>query len=114
MAPVQTITVPEENRGVRLDRFLVSVVGDQSRSQLQRLIEDGHVLVGGSRAKSNQPVKPGDRITIDIPEPVDSSVQPESLPIRIVYQDSDLIVVDKPAGMVVHPAAGHTGGTLVN
>jgi 23S rRNA pseudouridine1911/1915/1917 synthase len=70
--------------------------------------------VAGREAKSNQAVKTGQDITVDVPAPVDPAPQPEALPLPILYQDSDLIVVDKPAGMVVHPAAGHAGGTLVN
>jgi 23S rRNA pseudouridine1911/1915/1917 synthase len=110
----RTITVPEESTGTRLDRFLASVLGDQSRSQLQRLIKEGRVRVGGREAKANQPVKTGQTITVDVPEPVDTTLTPEALPLPILYQDSDVIVVDKPAGMVVHPAAGHASGTLVN
>jgi 23S rRNA pseudouridine1911/1915/1917 synthase len=111
---LRLVTVPAGNDGVRLDRFLASVLGDQSRSQIQRLIKDGQVQVAGHAAKPNQPVKAGLSIAIHIPEPVDPAPQPESLPLPIVYQDPDVIVVDKPAGMVVHPAAGHAGGTLVN
>jgi 23S rRNA pseudouridine1911/1915/1917 synthase len=109
-----TIVVPAESEGIRLDRFLTSVLGDQSRSQIQRLIKDGLVRVDGRTAKPNQPVKTDHSITVDIPKPVDARPQPEALPLPIVYQDPDVIVVDKPAGMVVHPAAGHPGGTLVN
>ena len=90
------------------------MLGDRSRSQLQRLIKDGHVQVAGRGAKANQPVKVGQAISINLPEPVEATPQPEALPLPILYQDSDLIVVDKPAGMVVHPAAGHSSGTLVN
>jgi 23S rRNA pseudouridine1911/1915/1917 synthase len=110
----QTITVPDEADGTRLDRFLVSVLGDQSRSRLQKLIKDGQVLVCGRAAKPNQPVKRGQDVSIDIPEPLPAAPAPEALPLQILYQDQDVIVVDKPAGMVVHPAAGHEGGTLVN
>ncbi len=112
--PIHTITVPDDSDGVRLDQFLVSVVADQSRSQIQRLIKEGHVLVAGREAKANQLVKVGQAITLDVPEPINPKPQPEPLPLPIHYQDSDIIVVDKPAGMVVHPAAGHAGGTLVN
>ena len=72
------------------------------------------MLVGGRPAKANQPVKSGQEISIDVPELIDAAPAPEDLPLPIVYQDKDLIVVDKPAGMVVHPAAGHSSGTLVN
>jgi 23S rRNA pseudouridine1911/1915/1917 synthase len=109
-----TITVPDDADGTRLDVFLTSVLSGYSRSHVQRLIKDGHVVVAGREAKANQPVKTGQPIAIDVPEPVDPVPQPEALPLPIVYQDGDLIVVDKPAGMVVHPAAGHDSGTLVN
>jgi len=113
-ASTHTITVPADSDGVRLDRFLTSVLGDQSRSQIQRLIKDGDVHVAGRGAKANQPVKTGQVVTVAIPAPVHPRPKPEELPLPIVYQDHDLVVVDKPAGMVVHPAAGHASGTLVN
>jgi 23S rRNA pseudouridine1911/1915/1917 synthase len=109
-----TVIVPAENEGTRLDRFLASVMPARSRSQIQRLIKDGRVRVGGREAKANQAVKTGQEIAVDLPAPVDPAPQAEALPLPILYQDRDLIVVDKPAGMVVHPAAGHSSGTLVN
>ena len=109
-----TITVPDDSHGVRLDRFLTSVLPDQSRSHIQRLIKDGSVQVAGAGARPNQPVKTGQIVTVDIPEPIDPTPLAEALPLPILYQDHDVIVVDKPAGMVVHPAAGHASGTLVN
>jgi 23S rRNA pseudouridine1911/1915/1917 synthase len=109
-----TITVPDDSDGIRLDRFLVSILPEQSRSQIQRLIKEGLVRVAGRDAKSNQQVKTGQEISVEVPTPVDPIPLPEALPLPIVYQDRDLIVVDKPAGMVVHPAAGHASGTLVN
>jgi len=111
---LHTITVTDDSEGVRLDRFLVSVLPRQSRSQIQRLIKDGHVRVDQRAAKANQPVKTGQAITVDSPDPVEPTPQPEALDLPILYQDHDIIVVDKPAGMVVHPAAGHASGTLVN
>lgn len=90
------------------------MVGDRSRSQIQRLIKEGRVQVAGRGAKANQPVKAGQAITLDIPEPAEPAPKPEALPLPILYEDRDVIVVDKPAGMVVHPAAGHASGTLVN
>jgi 23S rRNA pseudouridine1911/1915/1917 synthase len=110
----RTVTVPEDATGVRLDVFLASMLGDLSRSAIQRLIRDGHVLVDARAAKANQPVKIGQAIAVDVPEPSDPTPKAEALPLHIAYQDADVIVVDKPAGMVVHPAAGHAGGTLVN
>lgn len=111
--PTQTLRVPAESEDTRLDRFLATAL-TLSRSQLQRLIKEGSVLVAGRAAKANQPVKPGQEISIDVPEPIEAAPAPEDLPLPIVYQDKDLIVVDKPAGMVVHPAAGHESGTMVN
>ena len=109
-----TLTVPAESDGTRLDRFLASVIADRSRSQLQRLIKDEAVTVGGRAAKANQPVKAGQTIILEIPPAVDAALAAEAIDVSIVYQDHDIIVVDKPAGMVVHPAAGHASGTLVN
>ena len=108
------VTVNDDSDGTRLDRFLVSVLPEHSRSQIQRLIKEGLIHVAGRGTKANQPVKAGQAISIELPEPVDPVPQPEALPLPILYQDEDLIVVDKPAGMVVHPAAGHASGTLVN
>ena len=108
------LTVPADSEGTRLDRFLVSMLADHSRSQLQRLIKDGQVQVAGRTAKANQLVKPGQAVTIEISAPIDPVPRAEALPLPILYQDHDLIVVDKPAGLVVHPAAGHATGTLVN
>ncbi len=109
-----TITVPADAGGVRLDRFLVSVLAGRSRAQVQRLIRDGCVRVAGAPVRANQLVKPGQAVDVVVPEPVEPAPQPEALPLHIVYEDADLVVVDKPAGMVVHPAAGHGSGTLVN
>jgi 23S rRNA pseudouridine1911/1915/1917 synthase len=112
--PPQSITVPDDVDGQRLDVFLVSVIAEHSRSQIQRLIKDHSILVEGHAAKSNQPVKAGQTIVMEIPALVEATPKPEALDLSILYQDADLIVVDKPAGMVVHPAAGHATGTLVN
>ena len=109
-----TITVPGESQGARLDVFLTSVLPEHSRSQIQRWIKDGRVAVGGREGRANQPVKVGESIEIAIPEPTSPTPRPEALPLAILYQDPDLLVVEKPAGMVVHPAAGHANGTLVN
>ncbi len=106
--------VPPDGGGVRLDRFLSSLLGDHSRSSLQRLIRDGHVTVGGRSVKPNTSVRPGERVAVEISDPAPSTPVPEDLPLPILYEDTDLVVVDKPAGMVVHPSAGHAAGTLVN
>ena len=111
---MKVFTVTPDSAGTRLDRFLVAVLPDRSRSQIQRLIKEGMVLVEGGEARANQPVKPGQQISVEMPAPVDAELKAEALPLPILYQDADLVVVDKPAGMVVHPAAGHAAGTLVN
>lgn len=108
------ITVAEESDGTRLDRFLASALADQSRSRIQRLIKDGAVRVDGRASRPNLHVKASAQVEIDIPDPVETDVAPEALALPIIYEDRDIVVVDKPAGMVVHPAAGHAGGTLVN
>jgi len=109
-----SFSVSADSAGARLDVFLTSVLGGHSRSNIQNLIKEGFVHVDGRAAKANQPMKSGQTVVVELPEPIDPTPQAEALPLPIVYQDSDLIVVDKPAGMVVHPAAGHSSGTLVN
>jgi len=114
MSAVQLVVMPEQD-GVRLDKLLADEIPGHSRSQIQRLIEGGHVtLPRVTKAKSNTVVREGDIIDVDVPPPVDSTVSAEALPLDILYEDADLVVVNKPAGMVVHPAAGHDSGTLVN
>ena len=108
------LEVTRDAAGVRLDHFLVSALPDQSRSQIQRLIKDGEILVDGREAKPNQPVRIGQQIVVGTPEPIAPRLEPEALPLSIVYEDVDIIVIDKAPGMVVHPAAGHSSGTLVN
>jgi 23S rRNA pseudouridine1911/1915/1917 synthase len=109
------ISVQPEHDGLRLDRVLASEISGYSRSQLQRLIEDGHVAMPRVKTlKANTSVRDGDLITVVLPKPAAASAAPEALPLEIVFQDADIIVVNKPAGMVVHPAAGHESGTLVN
>ena len=109
------IPIDAEHDGLRLDRVLATEVAGYSRSRIQRLIEDGHVTLPRVKtAKANTAVRDGDVITIELPEPVAPAPAAEALPLEVVYQDSDIIVVNKPAGMVVHPGAGHEGGTLVN
>ena len=109
------VRVNVEHEGLRLDRVLAGEIAGYSRSQIQRLIENGHVTLPRVKsAKANTTVRNGDVITVDLPEPVAATPSAEALPLDIVYEDSDVIVINKPAGMVVHPAAGHEEGTLVN
>jgi 23S rRNA pseudouridine1911/1915/1917 synthase len=98
----------------RLDLFLAGREPTFSRSALQRYILDGRILINGAPAKPSQKIRPGDRITIDIPRPEPLQLRAEPLPLEILYEDPSLLVLNKPAGLVVHPAPGHWSGTLVN
>ncbi len=106
--------VPDEASGVRLDRFLAERHQELSRSRLQALVEDGCVLVDGQAAKPSRKLRGGEVVSVEVPEPVPAEPQPEALPLDILHEDADLLVVNKAAGMVVHPAAGVDSGTLVN
>jgi 23S rRNA pseudouridine1911/1915/1917 synthase len=111
----QTFTVSAEAEGERLDRYLAGEIPNYSRSQIQRLIDDGHVVVPRvKRTKANVQLREGDQVEVTLPEPSASTLQAEDLPLPILFDDPDIVVVDKPAGMVVHPAAGNPDGTLVN
>jgi 23S rRNA pseudouridine1911/1915/1917 synthase len=107
-------TVPEESAGQRLDAFLAERVDGWSRSRLQRLIEDGEVLVNGQEAKPSHKLRSNDKIEAELTTLPPASFVPEEIPIEIIYEDDEFIVVNKPAGMVVHPAAGVASGTLAN
>ena len=110
-----TFTADADHQGDRLDRFLAGEIADYSRSQIQRLIEDGHVAHSRyQHTKANSDIREGDLITVTLPAPEPSAAKAEDLPLEILYNDADLVVVNKPAGMVVHPAAGNPSGTLVN
>ncbi|MFS0782379.1 RluA family pseudouridine synthase [Bacillus sp. 1P06AnD] len=106
--------IEEGQSGDRLDKFLSTVNKDLSRTQVQLLIKDGHITVNGQPVKTNYKVKIGNEVIVDIPEPVELDIQAEEIPLDIYYEDEDVVVVNKPKGMVVHPAPGHTTGTLVN
>lgn len=114
MTSLTLVTVDEEHDGERLDQFLASTMPGLSRSQVQRLIKDGKVTGPGGVVRPSTPVKSGATFSIDIPPPSAATVDAEPLPLRIVFEDTDVVVLDKPAGMVVHPGAGHSGGTIVN
>ncbi|ANZ63764.1 pseudouridine synthase [Secundilactobacillus paracollinoides] len=98
----------------RLDKVLSNLMADESRSQLKEAIDKGNVTVNGNLTKPKYPVQPGDEVVITIPDPVALDLEPENIPLDIVYEDDDVIVVNKPAGMVVHPSPGHPDHTLVN
>ncbi len=98
----------------RIDKYLTSVLDDMSRSYIQKLIGDGHVFAGEKAVKSNFRVVSGQSVTLYLPEPKEAKIVPEDIPIDILYEDSDIIVINKHKGLVVHPAPGHESGTLVN
>lgn len=104
----------EADEGMRADRWASEQLGGASRNRLQQLIKDGHLKINGEKVKASYRLKAGDSIIVRIPEPEPAEVRPEKIPLDIVYEDRSLIVVNKPRGMVVHPAPGHMSGTLVN
>ena len=112
--PPLTFSVTSEDAGERLDAFLAARVEGWSRARLQRLIEDGDALVNGSAVKSSYKLRDGDEIEIELTSSPTTAFVPEDIPIEVVYEDDDLVVVNKPAGMVMHPAAGIESGTLAN
>jgi len=110
----QLLSVSIEASGLRLDSFLASRLSEISRTRIQHAIHDGDILVNQRIAKSSYRLREGDQIEIDLPEPPPVELVPENIPLNIVYEDADVIVVNKPAGMVVHPGAGIESGTLAN
>ena len=109
-----TLQVNAEEAGDRLDAFLAVRIEGWSRARLHRLIEDADVLVNGKTAKPSYKVRPNDEIEIELTPSPSENFTPENIPLEVVYEDNDLVVVNKPAGMVVHPAAGISHGTLAN
>ena len=104
----------EDDEGERLDKLVSRLLPEQSRSYLQKLIKEGRILLNDAPVKASARVKEGDAFFISLPEEVPLDVAAEPLPLSILYEDASVLVVDKPKGMVVHPAPGHTHGTLVN
>ena len=104
----------QENQQMRLDKYLAEQFPEQTRSYLQKLIKDGEVLVNGKNVKTGYQLSKGDEVSVTIPEPKELDVEPQKMDLDIVYEDDDVILVNKPKGMVVHPAPGHTTDTLVN
>ena len=103
-----------DTAGERLDAFLARSVEGLTRSSAQKLLEEGHVKLGGKPGKKNDKLKPGDEISLTIPEAKPVDIAPKEIPLDIVYEDDDVVVLNKPKGLVVHPAAGHQDDTLVN
>ncbi|QFR31028.1 RluA family pseudouridine synthase [Bacillus thuringiensis] len=114
MSEVVQVTVATEQKNERIDKFVAGINNEWSRTQVQQWIKDDVVTVNGKAVKGNYKVKEEDEITVTIPEPEELDIQPEDLNLEIYYEDADVLVVNKPRGMVVHPAPGHTSGTLVN
>ena len=107
-------TATENEAGVRIDRCLSDKYEELSRSYLQKIIKDGNVLVNGEPKKSSYRLEDGDEVTADLPELKSPDIEPENIPLDILYEDEDILIVNKPKGMVVHPSPGHPDHTLVN
>ena len=108
------MTLTVEQGGERIDRFLSEEIADLSRSYIQKLLKEGSISVNGKAVKANYKVNAGDEILVEIPEPEMPDILPEDIPLDILYEDDDILIVNKPKGMVVHPAPGHYSHTLVN
>jgi 23S rRNA pseudouridine1911/1915/1917 synthase len=108
------LSVQEADAGARLDRWLARELPELSRARLQSLIEGGHVLLDGRPAKASLRIKAGQRLTVDVPAPVEAAPRAQDIPLAVVHDDAHLLVIDKPAGLAVHPGAGRPDGTLVN
>ena len=108
------VTLSVETAGQRADQFLAARLDGLTRSAAQKLLEEGHVLCQGRPLKKNDRLKPGDQVAVCIPDPTPVELLPQDIPLDVVYEDGDVIVVNKPKGLVVHPAPGHPDGTLVN
>ncbi len=114
MPETKTFTVPETASGARLDVFVAGVLPDISRSRAQKLIESGRILVDGKPEKASYKLLPGETVLVTIPPPEPMGIKGEDIPIEIIYEDEDILVVNKPRGMAVHPAPGSPSRTLVN
>lgn len=110
----QQFTVAAEDGGMRIDKYLSMYCEELSRSYLQKLLKEQEVLVNEKAVKSNYKVSPGETVQLSLPEAVEPEIEAEEMDLDILYEDEDIILINKPKGMVVHPAAGHYSGTLVN
>lgn len=106
--------ITEELEDVRIDKCVSALIDSLSRSYIQKMIKEEHLLVNGMPVKASYCVKDGDEVAFELPESVEPDIEPEDIPLDILYEDKDVIVINKPKGMVVHPASGHYSGTLVN
>ena len=112
--PAQTTELVADVEGERLDVFIARRMPDITRSRAQRLIDEGHVTADGARARPSLRLEPGQRVRVDVPPPAPATARPEDIPLDILYEDDDLVAVNKPAGMTVHPSPGYAASTLVN
>ncbi|MGH2670024.1 MAG: RluA family pseudouridine synthase, partial [bacterium] len=112
--PMRTLSLTADRGGERLDSFVARRCPELSRSYAGRLIDEGLVTLDGRQAKRSERIDAGSTVSVTIPPPETIDLAPEDIPLTIIYQDSDIIVLDKPAGLTVHPAPGHPSGTLVN
>ncbi|MBQ1251167.1 MAG: RNA pseudouridine synthase, partial [Clostridia bacterium] len=110
----ELFTVTAEEAGQRLDGFLAEAMEELSRSRIQNLCEASQIVVNGKTAKKNQKLKAGDTIEVEVPAPAPTEIVPQDIPLDIVYEDDSVLVINKPKGMVVHPAPGNPDGTVVN
>lgn len=108
------LLVADSDANIRIDKYISSNIKDLSRTHIQKLIQEGYVKILDKSVKSNYKVSSGDKVNICIPDPVEPNIEPENIPLDILYEDDDIVVINKGKGMVVHPAAGHYSGTLVN
>ena len=109
-----SFVIQQDTVGKRLDVFVSAQFHDVSRTRVARLIEEGHVLVNDQRCKTSYKLEANDHVSVDLPEPIPDDARPESMELDIIYEDQDILIVNKPRGMTVHPAPGHPSGTLVN
>lgn len=114
MCKIRNYLVDDTEAGIRIDKYIVLRRPSMSRTRIQSLIDSGDITVNGSPCKTNHKISGGDEIRVVIPEPEITNIVPEDIPLDILYEDEDLLIVNKPKGMVVHPAIGHYTGTLVN
>ena len=111
---MKTFFITQQLENIRLDKVIAILDQDLSRTAIQRLLEEGNILVNGKKQKASYKVQPKDTITIEEIQPKEIELKPQEIPIDVIYEDKDIIVVNKPKGMVVHPANGNPDGTLVN
>ena len=111
---IYTFTPDDEQKNVRIDKFLSEQLPDQSRSYLQKLLKEGNVTVNEKPVKANYKVQLSDTVRLELPEPENPDILPEDIPLDILYEDEDVLIINKPKGMVVHPSVGHYTHTVVN